>query len=62
MTAYERAEQERHVADLRRLQRPLDHRRWGESSWVNYWRGRDEHLWTDDNGLGADELPFVAVH
>jgi len=48
---YERAEQEGHVADLRRLQRPIDQRRWGESSWVNYWLGRDRDLWTEDDGL-----------
>ena len=61
VTAYERAEREGHVADLRRLQRPLDHRRWGESSWVNYWRGRDEDLWTRDDGLAREELPLLNV-
>ncbi len=30
---------------LRLLHRPADHRRWGESSWLNYWQGRDEGLW-----------------
>ncbi len=47
LVAYERAEATGHVADLRRLQRPIDQRKWGESSWVNYWLGRDEGLWTD---------------
>lgn len=47
VTAYERAEREGHADDLCRLQRPVDHRRHGESSWVNYWQGRDEGLWTD---------------
>jgi hypothetical protein len=47
LIAYERAEAENRVADLRRLQRPIDQRKWGQSSWVNYWRGEDEHLWTD---------------
>jgi hypothetical protein len=51
LAAYERAEQEDRVADLRRLQRPIDQRKWGESSWVNYWLGRDEDLWTPDDGL-----------
>jgi hypothetical protein len=32
------------------LHRPVDHRRWGQSSWLNYWQGRDEQLWTNDNG------------
>ncbi|MGH2587853.1 MAG: methylenetetrahydrofolate reductase C-terminal domain-containing protein, partial [Dehalococcoidia bacterium] len=59
VVAYERAEREGRVADLRRLQRPIDHRRWGESSWVNYWRGRDDDLWTADDGLGSADLPFV---
>jgi hypothetical protein len=49
--AYERAEEAGHVEDLRRLVRPIDHQKWGQSSWINYWRGRDEDLWTDDNGL-----------
>ena len=39
--------------DLRRLQRPIDQRKWGESSWVNYWLGRDEHLWTDTARLAG---------
>jgi hypothetical protein len=47
LIAYERAEREGRVRDLRRLQRPIDQREWGRSSWVNYWLGRDEGLWTD---------------
>ena len=43
--AYERAAQEGRVADLRRFQRPIDQRKWGQSSWVNYWLGRDDGLW-----------------
>ena len=39
------------AADLRLLHRPIDHRRWGQSSWLNYWQGRDEGLW--DEGLWA---------
>jgi hypothetical protein len=53
VTAYERAEESGHVEDLRRLVRPIDQRRWGESSWINYWRGRDDDLWTEDNGLAS---------
>jgi hypothetical protein len=57
VTAYERADREHRVSDLRRLQRPIDQRRWGQSSWVNYWLGRDDDLWTDDDGLY--ELPVL---
>ena len=61
LIAYERADEDGHVADLRRLQRPIDQRKWGESSWVNYWRGRDDGLWTDGDGLttGRLELPIL---
>jgi hypothetical protein len=51
--AYERAESAGHVADLARLQRPVDRRQVGSSSWVNYWLGRDEDLWTADSGLDS---------
>ncbi|MGB6454033.1 MAG: methylenetetrahydrofolate reductase C-terminal domain-containing protein [Streptosporangiaceae bacterium] len=44
--AFERAEQAGHGTDLDLLQRPVDHREAGRSSWVNYWQGRDEGLWT----------------
>ncbi len=47
LIAYERADEEGRVSDLRRLQRPIDQRKWGQSSWVNYWLGEDEALWTD---------------
>ena len=59
MIAYERAEGAGHAADLARLQRPVDRRQVGSSSWVNYWLGRDEDLWTDDAGLdaAADDPP-----
>jgi hypothetical protein len=59
VVAYERAERENRVADLRRLQRPIDQRKWGDSSWVQYWLGRDEALWTPDDGLA--ELPMLHV-
>jgi hypothetical protein len=57
LMAYERADAEDRVADLRRLQRPIDQRKWGQSSWVNYWLGEDEHLWTAEDE-GAD-VPLV---
>jgi hypothetical protein len=65
LMAYERAEQDDKVGDLRRLQRPIDQRRWGESSWVNYWQGRDEGLWTQDddrarNRIALPMLPTTA--
>jgi hypothetical protein len=65
LIAYERAEQDGRVSDLRRLQRPIDQRKWGQSSWVNYWLGRDEDLWTSDDTLAAGqngrriELPIL---
>ena len=57
VVGYERAASQGHADDLRRLQRPVDHRRFGESSWLNYWAGRDDHLWTDDDGLASP--PFM---
>jgi hypothetical protein len=48
LMAYERADDENRVGDLRRLQRPIDHRKLGQSSWVNYWLGEDENLWTNE--------------
>ena len=48
--AYERAASQGRAADLRLLHRPIDHRRWGESSWLNYWQGRDEGLWAVEAG------------
>jgi hypothetical protein len=53
VVGYERAASQGHADDLRRLQRPVDHRRFGESSWLNYWAGRDDHLWTDNDGLAS---------
>jgi hypothetical protein len=46
VTAYERAEASGHGGDLDLLQRPADNREQGRSSWVNYWQGRDDDLWT----------------
>ncbi len=51
LVAHERAEDAGRGHDLTLLQRPVDHRLAGSSSWVNYWLGRDEDLWTRDDGL-----------
>ena len=51
VVAYERAEAAGHLEDLSLLQRPVDHRLAGSSSWVNYWQGRDEGLWADPEGV-----------
>jgi hypothetical protein len=56
LIAFERAEREGRDDDLRMLQRPVDHREQGRSSWVNYWQGRDEHLWVRSGETGAPEL------
>ncbi len=61
LMAYERAAADGNVSDMRRLQRPIDQRKWGQSSWVNYWLGRDEDLWTDDYHH-LEPLPVLAVH
>jgi hypothetical protein len=53
VVAYERAERQGRIADLQLLQRPVDHRLWGQSSWVNYWQHRDDDLWTGNDGLDA---------
>lgn len=42
--AYERASAAGRAADLALLQRPVDHREEGRSSWINYWQGRDEKM------------------
>jgi len=60
--AYERAAKAGRAGDLLLLHRPADHRRWGQSSWLNYWQGRDEGLWTgqaggSDSGLGPGADP-----
>jgi methylenetetrahydrofolate reductase (NADPH) len=52
--AFERADSQGRVADLRLLHLPIDHRRWGESSWLNYWQGRDEDLWAREAGDTGD--------
>ena len=42
--AYERASAAGHGSDFALLQRPVDHREQGRSSWINYWQGRDEGM------------------
>jgi len=60
LMAYERADEAGRVGDLRRLQRPIDQRKWGQSSWVNYWLGEDEGLWTTEDQLGdLDQEPLL---
>jgi hypothetical protein len=60
LMAYERAAAEDRIPDMRRLQRPIDQRKWGQSSWVNYWLGEDEGLWTSDHDFdGLDEEPML---
>jgi Methylene-tetrahydrofolate reductase C terminal len=51
VVAWERAASQGHVADLRLLQRPVDQRERGRSSWLNYWQGRDEGMWIDAGEL-----------
>ena len=53
LVAFERAEREGRSGDLLRLQHPIDHRLWGQSSWIRYWQGRDENLWTGDEELAS---------
>jgi hypothetical protein len=57
VTGYERAAQQGRAADLTVLQRPVDHRRFGESSWLNYWGGRDENLWTGPTSPAGRAVP-----
>ena len=57
VVAYERAESHGRTADLLLLQRPIDQRLWGQSSWVSYWLGRDDGLWAPATGGG--EAPGI---
>ncbi len=59
LMAYERAAEDGRTSDLRRLQRPIDQRKWGQSSWVNYWLGDDEDLWTEPEAI--NESPDMLV-
>jgi hypothetical protein len=60
VTAVERAAGQGRSGDLLLIHRPIDHRRWDQSSWLNYWQGRDEHLWTGDDGLAAPAALHVS--
>lgn len=53
VAGYERAASEGRASDLRRMQRPVDRRQFGQSSWLNYWAGRDENLWTADDVIAG---------
>ena len=57
LVAFERAEGSGRATDLHLLQRPIDQRGWGQSSWVNYWQGRDDGLWVP--GGGAVPVPAL---
>ncbi|HEY7430873.1 MAG TPA: methylenetetrahydrofolate reductase C-terminal domain-containing protein [Streptosporangiaceae bacterium] len=57
VVAYERAESRGRTADLSLLQRPIDQRLWGQSSWVSYWLGQDDGLWAPATGSG--EAPGI---
>lgn len=57
LVAYERAEREGREDDLTQLQRPVDQRQAGRSSWVNYWQGRDAGLWTGDGAETPRHTP-----
>ncbi|WP_116996552.1 methylenetetrahydrofolate reductase C-terminal domain-containing protein [Desertimonas flava] len=45
VAAFERCERSGRVGDLDLLHHPIDQRSRGQSSWVNYWQGRDDDLW-----------------
>jgi Methylene-tetrahydrofolate reductase C terminal len=53
VVAYERAERRGHTTDLHLLQRPIDQRQWGRSSWVSYWLSRDDGLCAPPGETGA---------
>jgi hypothetical protein len=59
VTAYERAEAEGHIHDMRRLVRPIDQRLWGQSSWINYWLDRDEDLWEKTDAIDTPQPTLV---
>ena len=42
-------------AGPRRLVKPIDHRLWGQSSWINYWQERDEDLWSKTDALTTEQ-------
>jgi hypothetical protein len=54
--AYERAAAAGRGDDLALLQRPVDHREQGRSSWINYWQGRDDGM-----AAPADPRPPMSI-
>jgi hypothetical protein len=56
--AHERAGRQGRVTDLTLLQRPVDQSQLGRSSWVSYWDGHDDGIWTGDDGLGSPAAIF----
>jgi hypothetical protein len=62
VTAYERADEAGHLHDLRRLVRPIDHRLWGQSSWVNYWLDRDDDLWSETDAIDSPQPTLTELH
>jgi hypothetical protein len=52
--AYERCAAAGHLDYLTLLQRPVDHRLTGSSSWLNYWQGRDENLWSASSDVECE--------
>ncbi len=59
VTGARRAQAGGHADDLTRLQRPIDQRLQGTSSWVNYWQGRDDLLWTEPEPRRPRLLPLL---
>lgn len=59
VTAARRTQSAQRTADYTRLQRPVDQRLQGTSSWINYWQGRDDHLWTEPAPRHPKLLPLL---
>ncbi|MGE3286489.1 MAG: methylenetetrahydrofolate reductase C-terminal domain-containing protein [Pseudonocardia sp.] len=59
VVAHERAGAAGRGADLTALQRPVDHRLRNTSSWINYWLGRDEDLWTAPADPVSEPRPSI---
>ena len=59
LQGYERASSLGRADDFALLQRPVDHRRFGESSWVNFWSGRDDFLAAEV--MPGDERPSPRI-
>lgn len=61
VVAYQRADATGHVDDLRRLVRPIDHRRWGSSAWVSYWLGEDDLVWPKGDVIELRPVPVRSL-